>query len=118
MYEKPETRDVMTKINPDGKHDEVNVVRERGNVRQGQAEQPLKVLGYKFIADEQDLQRGAQEDRFNGDSVRHCDDHDVINVEKPSSQSMRTPAGEPAIKCFGDTAVKNSLDKDQGSREA
>ena len=37
MYEKPETRDVMIKTNPDDKHDEVNVVRERGNVRQGQA---------------------------------------------------------------------------------
>jgi hypothetical protein len=62
MYEKPETRDVMIKTNPDGKHDEVTMVRERGNVRQGQTEQLLKVLGYKFIADEQDLQRGAQED--------------------------------------------------------
>jgi hypothetical protein len=118
MYEKPETRDVMTKTNPDGKHDEVNVVRERGNVRQGQAEQLLKVLGYKFIADEQDLQRGAQEDRFNRDTVRHGDDHDVINVEKLSSQSMRTPVGESAIKFFADTAVKNSHDKYPGKDKA
>ena len=30
MYEKPETRDVMIKINPDGKHDVLNVGRGRG----------------------------------------------------------------------------------------
>ena len=114
MYNKPETRDVMIKTNSDGKHDEVNVVRERGNVSQGQAEQLLKVLGHKFIADEQDLQCGAQEDRFNGDTVRLGDDHDVINAEKLSSQLIRPPMGEPVTKFVGDTAVENSLGKDPG----
>jgi hypothetical protein len=47
-------------------------------------------------------------------TVRHGDDHDVINVEKLSSQSRRPPMGEPVIKSFGDTAVENSLDKDPG----
>jgi hypothetical protein len=35
MYMKPEKREMMIKTNPDGKHDEVNTVRERDNVRQG-----------------------------------------------------------------------------------
>jgi hypothetical protein len=91
MHEKPETRYVMSKTNPDGKHEKVNVVRERGNMRQGQAEQLLKVLGYKFIADEQDLQHFPQEDRFDGDTVRHGDDHDVINSDN------KKPMGEPVI---------------------
>jgi hypothetical protein len=50
-YEKPETREVMLKTNPEGKYDEVNVVRRRGNVRQEQVEQLMKVLGYKRICD-------------------------------------------------------------------
>jgi hypothetical protein len=35
-------------------------VRKRGNVRQEQGEQLLKVLGYKLIGDEQDLLLGAR----------------------------------------------------------
>jgi hypothetical protein len=35
MYEKPEMREMMIETNPNGKHDEVNVVRERDIVRQG-----------------------------------------------------------------------------------
>jgi hypothetical protein len=46
LYEKPEERDVMAKNNPNGKHDEVNVVRERVNTR-------------------------AQEDRFDKDTAGH-----------------------------------------------
>ena len=55
----------------------------------------LKVLGYKLIAEEQDLQHGAREDRFDRDIVRHGDDHDVINAEKLSSWTIRTPMGDP-----------------------
>jgi hypothetical protein len=40
MHEKPEMRKMMIKTNLDSKHDEV---RERDNVRQGQAEQLMKV---------------------------------------------------------------------------
>jgi hypothetical protein len=113
-YEKPETREVMLKTNPEGKYDEGNVVRKRGNVRQEQVEQLLKVLGYKLIGDEQNLLCGAREDRFNGDTGRHDDDYDVINVEKLSRQSVRTPMGEPVIKSFGNAALKNILVKDPG----
>jgi hypothetical protein len=97
-YEKPETMEVMLKTNPEGKYDEVTVVRKKGSVRQEQVEQLLKVLGYKLIGDEQDLHLGAREDRFNGDTGRHDDDYDVIKVEKLSRQSVRTPMGEPVIK--------------------
>ena len=61
----------MTDINLKSKHDEANVVRKRGNVRQEQADQLLKVLGYKLIGDEQDL----HDDH---------DENDVSNVEKLS----------------------------------
>jgi hypothetical protein len=38
----------MIKTNPDRTHDEVNVVRERGNMREGQADQLLKVPEISF----------------------------------------------------------------------
>jgi hypothetical protein len=38
MYKKPEMREMMINTNPNGKHDEVNMVRERENVRQEQAD--------------------------------------------------------------------------------
>jgi hypothetical protein len=38
----------MIKTNPDGTHDEVNMMRERGNVRQGQSDQLLKVTKISF----------------------------------------------------------------------
>jgi hypothetical protein len=44
MYKKLEKMEVMVKTNPDGKHDEVNVVKEKGKVGQVQEEQLLKVL--------------------------------------------------------------------------
>jgi hypothetical protein len=39
---------------------------------------------------------------------------DENNVEKLSRQSRRSPMGESVIKSFGDTAFKNTLDKDPG----
>jgi hypothetical protein len=49
MYEKPGLREVMGKNDPDGKHDEVNVVRERVNT-------------------------SVWKDRFDKDTVWHGDD--------------------------------------------
>ena len=69
MFKKLEKREVVVKTNPDGKLDKVNVVKEKSNVRQVQVEQLLKVLGYKFIAAEHDLQCGAQEDMLNEETV-------------------------------------------------
>jgi hypothetical protein len=72
LYEKPEKRDVMTDINPEGKYDEdVNV----GNVN------------------------------------NRVDEN---NAENLSSQSIRTPLGEPVTKSFGDTAFENIHNKDPG----
>jgi hypothetical protein len=34
MYEKPEKREVMVKTNPDGKYNEVDMVKEKGNLMQ------------------------------------------------------------------------------------
>ena len=131
MYKKPGMREVTGKNNPDGKHDEVKMVRERVNM-------------------------SAREDRFDKDTVRHGDDddkektaekhlyekpeeRDVMadinpkgkydedvnvgnvdnrvdenNAEKLSSQSRRPSMGEPVIKSFGDVAFENTLDKDPG----
>jgi hypothetical protein len=52
MYEKPGLREVMGKSDPDGKHDEVNVIRERVNT-------------------------SARKDRFDEDTVGHGDDDDT-----------------------------------------
>jgi hypothetical protein len=81
-YEKPEGRNGMTYSNPKRKYNEANVVRKKGNVRQEQTDQLLKVPGCKLIGDEQDP---------------HDEGHDVSNVEKHSRQSGRTLMGEPVI---------------------
>ena len=74
LYEKPEGRDGMTNSNPKSKYNETNVVRKRGNARQEQRNQFLKVPGYKSIGDEQDP---------HDDD----DDQDKNSVEKLSKQS-------------------------------
>jgi hypothetical protein len=94
LYEKLEGRDMMTDINLKNKHNETNVGRKRGNVRQEQADQVLEVLGHKLIGDERDLHDDG-------------DDHDVSNVEKLSRQSGRTPMGDPVTKTLGDAAFQN-----------
>ena len=88
MYKKPEMREMMIKTNPDGKHDEVNVVRDRDNVRQGQAEQLLKVTEISFrvrtlaiksfgdtvfenTLDKDPGRQGPQEGREEGRGSRH-----------------------------------------------
>jgi hypothetical protein len=104
LYEKPEGRDGMTDSNPKSKYNEANVVRKKGNVRQEQRDQFLKVPGYKIIGDEQDP---------------HDDDedHDVSNVEKLSRQSGRSFMAEPVTKSLGDTAYETILDKDPGKNK-
>jgi uncharacterized protein YlzI (FlbEa/FlbD family) len=84
-------------------HSEANVVRKRVKVRQEQVDQLLKVLGYKLIGDEQ--------------NPHDDDDHDVINVEKLSRQSGRSPTGEPVTKPLGGAVFKNIRDKDPGKNK-
>jgi hypothetical protein len=86
----------MTNSNPKSKYNETNVVRKRGNVRQEQRNQLLKVPGYKSIGDEQDP---SDDD----------DDQDKNNVKKLSMQSGRTLTGEPVNKSLGDTAYETIL---------
>jgi hypothetical protein len=88
MYEKHGMREVTGKNNPDGRHDEVNVVRERGNMRQVQSEQLLKILGCKSIAAEHDLKRSAREVRFDEDTVGHVDDDDKEKIAEKHLYKM------------------------------
>ena len=57
MYEKPGVREVMGKSDPDGKHDKVNVVRERVNT-------------------------SAWKDMVDKDTVGHGDDDEVKTAGK------------------------------------
>jgi hypothetical protein len=62
---------------------------EKDNLRQGQVNQYLKSLGCKLIDAEYDLQRGAREDRFDKDTVRHGDDDDEEKTgEKPEKRAV------------------------------
>ena len=120
MYEKPEKREVMVKTNPDGKYNEVDVVKEKGNLRQVRVEQFLKVLGYKSIAAEHDLHRGAREDKWDEDIVMYGDDRDMTDAERFRSQPTRAPMGKLVV---GDRQVtkfylrgwKTEQEKDGGN---
>jgi hypothetical protein len=63
-YEKPETRELMLKINPEGKHDDANEVRKRGNMRQEQEDQL-----YMY---EKPEMRAVMVDITDAASVRRC----------------------------------------------
>jgi hypothetical protein len=97
---------VILKNNPDGKHDEVNVLRERGNM-------------------------SAREDRFDRDIVWHGEDDDEEKTvgkhlyEKPEGRDGMTDInpkskydeGVSVIKFFGGAASKNILDKNPGKNK-
>jgi hypothetical protein len=99
LYKRPEGRDGMTNSNPESKYNETNVVRKRGNARQEQRNQFLKVPGQQNTGDEKDP---------HDDD----DDQDENNVKNLSKQSGRTLTGEPVNKSLDDTAYENIFDKD------
>jgi hypothetical protein len=80
------------------------VVRKKGNERQEQTDQLLKVPGCEHIDDEQD-------------SLVDDDGHDVSNMGKCSRQSGRTLMGEPVSKSLGDTADESIRDEDPGKEK-
>jgi hypothetical protein len=130
LYKKPEERDVMTKKNPNGKHNEVDVVRERVNTSAREDRFDKDTAGH---GDDDDEEKTAEKHRYEKPEKRDVMidinpkgkfDEDVNvdtrvdenNEEKLSSHSRRSSKGlgEPVIKFFGEAVFKNSLDKDPG----
>ena len=126
LYEKPEERDVMTKNNPNGKHDVVNVVRESGNTRAQENRFDKDTAGHGNYDDEE---KTAEKHRYEKSEERdvmtdinpkgkynedvNVDNRvDESNAEKLSSRSRRSSMGEPVIKSFGDAVFETTLDKD------
>jgi hypothetical protein len=74
----------MLKTNPEGKYDEVNVERKRGNMRQEQVEQLLKVRVTGFDKDECFIKG----DGFKDDSKDIADEETMKQDKAPKNQEI------------------------------
>jgi hypothetical protein len=113
-YEKSETREVMLKINPEGKHDDANKVRKRGNVRQQQEDQ---LNMYKKTEMRETMSKirpdGKHDEVRERDNVRQGQAEQLLQVIETSFR-VRTLA----IKFVGGSVFENTLDKDPGKDKA